>query len=296
MGKIKKKEKGLEKISRMCYKRFLLYERNYEKECKRMTGLLRCKIIDYIIAQNYLLAFLFLIGIKNKPKITRRENVKLFTRQQHTLVKVCVVVAVLLLFTTDVYSMIYFNGVKRIFEVEGSTELKGASIGSDVVNGAVYFLRSHSDALLFLEKAEASELESPDYNELLLHLNNAIDNMLQARAVYIQLKQAVDITPYNQSMIDVLSNFNYDLFQEKNGLIKPIFVDVKAFLSKGKIRELCGEILVHIQGVLDIAYSIKANLESGQFPALKDLWNLNECYSRSLLFGEYAARVFLEMS
>lgn len=70
---------------------------------------------------------------------------------------------------------------------------------------------------------------------------------------------------------------------------------MKAFLSKGKIREMYGEAISHTRGILNIANVIKTKLEEGVFPGVSNLHDLNEAYSHYMFFGEYAAKIFQEI-
>jgi hypothetical protein len=140
-----------------------------------------------------------------------------------------------------------------------------------------------------------SELQGCDFNELLFLVNNAIEKVQYANEVYFQLKQKADVTSYNPVIINELLNFDYDTFAEQEGVIESIFKEVKAFLSKGKIREMYGEALSHTQGILNIANVIKTKLEEGLFHGTSDLYDLNEAYANYMLFGEYAAEVFQQI-
>lgn len=205
-------------------------------------------------------------------------------------------VAMLVLLHVNVSGIIWYNDSDVGFEEPKKVSpLQEKPLRTYVIEGAGYFLDSYSDFLLLLNKLEMSELQGCDFNELLYLLNNAIEKMLYANESYFQLKQKADVTSYNPVIIDELLNFDYDAFADREGLIKSIFKDVKAFLSKGNIRELYGEALSHTQGILNSAMVIKTNLEEGVFPGASDLHDLNEAYARYMIFGEYAAEIFQQI-
>jgi len=208
---------------------------------------------------------------------------------KHGTSKVLLGVAVLILLNFNLSGFLYYNDVDIIF---GEGLKKGTVIKEHVIRGAGYFLESYSDFLLFLTKIEVSELDGLDYDKLRLNLNNAIEKMEYARDTYIQLKEEADVTPYNPIMIEELLNFDYDGFQKKNHLIESIFDDVSFYLSKGKIREMYEKTISHIEGILEIANGLNEAINAGKFPKVSTLQDLNETCSKSLLFGQYAAKVF----
>ncbi len=206
-------------------------------------------------------------------------------------------VTVLLLFTINLAGNIYYNYTDNSFNNPkgASTTQECDTLRCYVIEGAGYFLKSHSDFLAFLNCVELEELYGMDYNVLTANLNSAVETMQAAKNTYLHLKQKADTTPYRQDVLDRLLTFDYDTFQVDNGLIESIFAEVKFFLYNGKIREMYGEILVHLDEILAVAGIIKAEIEAGRSPELKHLYRLNQSCSKSLLFGQYAAMVFLEI-
>lgn len=219
---------------------------------------------------------------------------------KHNLTKVLWVAAIIMLSHINLSALIYFNKSEICFNnvsgVGGEIAVvKCNALRCYVIDGAGYFLDSHSDYLRFLQRIEVGERNGLDYNQLRLDLDSAIDKMLNAKDIYLQLKQTADMTPYNPTVLDQLLNFNYHVFRVENQLNEPIFARVRFFLCNGAIREMYGEILVQIENILNIADHIKERIDVGEFPLLSDLYRLNESYSESLLFGEYTARVFREI-
>jgi hypothetical protein len=214
-------------------------------------------------------------------------------KTKHFMLTVWMGVAIVVLLHLNLSGIIWYNDSDIGFGNQGGVSApQEKPLKAYLMEGAGYFLGSYSDFLLLLNKVEMAELQGFDFSELRFLLNNAIEKMLYANEVYFQLKQKADVTYYNPVVINELLNFDYDSFAEQEGLIKSIFKDVKAFLSKGKIREMYGEALSHTQGILNIANIIKTKLEEGMFPQASNLHDLNEAYSRYMIFGEYAAKVF----
>ena len=212
-----------------------------------------------------------------------------------TTKRVLLGLAALVLFTLNGWTLVYLNGSIWTFEPQSIAPGDG-TLNEYVVEGAGYFLRANSDFMLFLDKAEMSELNGADFSGLQVNLDNAILNMENARNVYIQLKQKADITPYNPVVIDELARFNYDVFQKKQGLNASIFEQVRGYLENGEVREVYGKIISDTEDILAIANAIKTKIDSGEFPELSSLWNLGQACSHSLLFGQYVARVFYEIN
>lgn len=219
---------------------------------------------------------------------------------KHKFSKVLWGIAVLMLFHLNLSAFIYLNNSDICFSktsgFEGEiTVLQCEALRCYIIDGAGYFLDSHADFLRLLQKLEVGELNGLDYNQLRLHLDRVINNMLNAKSIYLQLKQTADVTPYDPTVIGQLLNFNYDVFRAENQLLEPIFERVRFFLCNGAVREIYGEILTHTDNILNILDEIKAKIDAGEFPGLSDLYKLNDSFAESLLFGEYIARAFREI-
>jgi hypothetical protein len=218
--------------------------------------------------------------------------------QKHLMMRVAMGVTVFMLLYLNLSGVIWYNRTNRSFQeipAEGLC-LQEKALKAYVIEGAGYFLKSYSDFLLFLDKVEMAELQGYDQQELQFILDNAIEKMQYTHVLYCQLKQKADATPYDPAIIADLSIFNYDLFMEEKGLLKDIFKQVKAFLSKGKIRELYGEVLMQTERILSIANLIREQLVLGELPQVSHLYDLNEALAQYMLFGEYSARVFQEVN
>jgi len=219
---------------------------------------------------------------------------------KHSLSKVLCGIAVILLFHFNLSAFIFFNNSEICFNQASGYEgeiavLQCETLRCHVIDGAGYFLDSHADVIRLLQALEVGELSGLDYNRLRFRLDSAIEHLLAAQNTYSKLKQTADLIPYDSLVLDQLLNFNYDVFRAENHLLEPIFERVRFFLCNGAVRELYGEVLTQIERILVISYEIKAKIDIGEYPGLSDLYKLNDSYSESLLFGEYAARVFREI-
>jgi len=224
-------------------------------------------------------------------------------RGQHNKVsKVCLGITVLMLLSMEVSALVYLNSSqfvylqnKSISTSSSNSESEKTSMRGLVITGANYFLQSYSDFMQFLSKIENSELVGLDYNEVQVDLNRAIERIGMAQEVYAALKSQADITPYNGFVLQQLVQFNFFDFQAKNRLVESIFKEVRSYLEKGDIRGVYGKVLADTEEILGTARSIKEKIDAGVFPEIPSLWNLGQSYSRSFLFGQYVARVFVTL-
>lgn len=199
------------------------------------------------------------------------------------------------LFTGQLMAIVYANHSCRAYndcEPPEGYGAAGPSIGVLIIDGAGYFLQSHSHMLLLLNKVELSELYGPDYPGMQAVVNNALDNMQKAGETYKSLIAAAKETPYDPEVITKLMMFDYDTFRETNGLNKDIFSRIKKYLVKGDVIGLY--VLLEADMTLIIAQlqSVKTSMDAGTMPEISLLWRLNQTYSESLLTGQYISEVF----
>lgn len=216
-------------------------------------------------------------------------------QQKHLrMLTVMMGVAIFVLLHLDVAGAIWYNSSYCGFQdLDGVSENpQEKTLREYAIEGAGYFLESYSDYLLFLNKVELAELRGFDWNELRFILDRVIEKLQYANDLIGQLKQKADVIPYNPVIIDELLNFDYDAFSEQERLNESVFKQVEAFLSKGKIREMYGQALLHTRDILFSANVIREKMEEGVFPEISNLHALNESYIQSLLFGKYSAQLF----
>ena len=214
--------------------------------------------------------------------------------------KIILGLLILGLFAFNSYSYVTFNWSDCAYrgECDGgeSTSLimvpMSMSMHTYIVEGAGYFLDSHSNFQAFLSRVEMSEINGVDYNELREILYKSIEDMEKAREAYYNLKITADNTPYKEPVIEALRAFDYDGFQEANGLIPYIFEKVKGYLSKGDVRGIYADALSSMESLLEKLYTVKESLDTDQFPEIKELWRINQFYSESLFTGQYTSEVF----
>ncbi len=200
---------------------------------------------------------------------------------------------VILLFSSNAFALIYGNETDGGYEGTGNGgKTAFVPIRAYVIEGAGYFLSSYSDILVFLNKIELAELKGIDYPELQKIIAGAVTNMQQAKETYFNLTQLADVTPYNTGVIEKLTVFDYSAFQRENQPNGAVFAEVEAYLGKGDIRGVYHRFLSISEELLARLNTVKTEIDANRFPQSRDLWDLNESASLSLLFGQYTAEVF----
>lgn len=207
--------------------------------------------------------------------------------------KIIIALLALVILSTSVFPLIYGNESDGGFGDDGRKT--ATTIRLHVIQGAGYFLDAYSDTLKFLERIELAELNGIDYPALQLLVNNALTNMQQAQQTYTDLTTEADVTPYNSIVIAKLEQFDFDTFQETNQLDPAIFKDVEFYLKKGDIRGVYHRFLSDSGQMVDTLTQVKQAVDAQTIPIESLLWELNQSASRSLMFGQYVARVFYEI-
>lgn len=209
------------------------------------------------------------------------------------------ILIVMLLFTVGIYGTICANYSPCAYQGEcpdasnqSIVQGIGGHINYLVVKGASFFLESHSDFQLFLNKVELSEINGVNYDELNGIIDDAIAKMDSAQYTYYVLKVVAAETPYNQSVIERLKSFDYDEFFYGRDLNPVVFNKVKEYLYNGDITGAYCEMLSNKSLLLEKLLFVKSFVAKGSIPPISELWSLNQLYSNSLLFGQYIAMIF----
>lgn len=200
----------------------------------------------------------------------------------------------------NVFSLIVANSTETAFDSTqqpdgGSAISDNVSLTTLVIEGAGYFLESHTQALVLLNRFEMSELKGIDYIGLKEAVDSAIEKMQKARDTYALLVQKAANIPYKQEIIDRLKEFDYNALQHRKNMIPGIMEQTAAYLKAGDIRGIYAKILDNTGEILQKLEIIKAGIYVEQFPEVNDMWRMNQIYTQSLLFGQYSAEVFYEI-
>ncbi|MCP5053412.1 MAG: hypothetical protein GY940_39975 [bacterium] len=195
------------------------------------------------------------------------------------------------------FAVISFNGAGDGYDETGNPDGTaerggGTSIEVLIVRGAGYSLQAgkHTDAILRI--VEWQNIRGLNMDELEKETDNAIGNIELALETYGLLVRQAEATAYNNAVTQRLRTLNYDRFREANRLNGDIFAEVEGFLGSGDITGIFKRKHADVNQIAALLKSVKEDLGSNRVPDLKILWELNETFSRSNLFGSYVARVF----
>jgi hypothetical protein len=204
---------------------------------------------------------------------------------------------IFLVFTVNIHALMIANESDGAYSPpppspNGMASISSITLRQLIAYGGGHFFKSAGQINQFFCLVESSEITGPDYKTLQKNLNAAIYYMAQARDTYLQLKNLASVTPYNQEVIYKLLTFNYDSFQEENGLFPVIFEKVKGFLAAGNVIGIYCEFYSYTGHILDLLYTLKKDVDSEIFPDISNVWKVNQKYSEVKLFGQYVAQIF----
>ncbi len=201
-----------------------------------------------------------------------------------------------LFLTTYAHPWFVFNEIETAFCEECTPDgIQAQSVlpmGQVVVYGADSFLESYSSLLSLLRQVETSNVKNLDNNQFLQTLDNSIQNMENAISFYGELKQIAAVTPYRNAVVRKLQHFDYAGFEEQAGLNPQIFARVKAFLGTGNIRGSFTAMYEDTRNILDGLNNLKNSIDPDTL--VSQLWNLNQMYANTSLFGQYIAQVIIQ--
>jgi hypothetical protein len=203
--------------------------------------------------------------------------------------KLILFVLIIIFLNFNVFSRIVANYGEIGYDDDGDNI---APIKSMIVEGAGNYLTAYSDYLLFLNQVELSGENNPGYDEMQTLLNRCLEKLQRAKTAYLSINQTTVNTPYNLEMIYRLIFFNYDLFQWERGLNPNIFKEVKKYLSTGNVNGIFDRLLSASETLILKVTALKDTADAYKFPDLYTIWRVNQLFSETLLFGQYAAEVF----
>ena len=205
-----------------------------------------------------------------------------------------------ILIPINLFPRICANGSGGAFGGEESIShgMSGVSslIETHVIEGAGHFLNAYSNILLFLNRVEKSGLEEMDFKEAALIVNRAIENMDNALAVYNQLIDIAERTPYNKNTIAKLMDFDYNGFMSRCGLNNIIFKEVKMYLSNGDVIGMYKYIRNEFLLIRKSLRKVKNDIDTENIPIISSLWTINDEFSKTLNFGQIVSRCFYEIN
>jgi len=171
----------------------------------------------------------------------------------------------------------------------------GKSTVSPITNyiaiGAGYFLKAYSNTLQLMNKIELSGINGINTDEWNALSDKTLYNMTMAKETYMKLVKETESLPYNTSVLGTLKQFDYNAFQSEISADKEIFAEVKAYLVKGDMNGVFGKILGNTEKIEAVLIQVKGKVYAGIPAMINDIYQVNQLFSNSLLFGQYAAQV-----
>jgi len=161
-----------------------------------------------------------------------------------------------------------------------------------IITGAGNFIQSYADFQEFLHRVELAELNGIDYDELKSILNKTLSGIENAKTAYNEFIQLAVVTPYDSSFIAALKSFDYDSFREKNNLNEFIFSRLVSLLRRGNLTGVFKDIYAKTDEISRLLGTVKSSVDKDIFPGIPVLWQINQVYFDSYLFGQYAAMIF----
>ena len=174
-------------------------------------------------------------------------------------------------------------------------ESSGQSLGKLIVEAASFLLQSNSDYQLFLKNYENSAIYGVNFAIFREIIDNTAENMENANLKYLQIWEISKGLDYDPLVLEKLKQFDYEKFQKENNLNPSIFQEVTNFLKTGKVNGIYERFYNDTADILGGLRIIKASIDSGSIPAIKDCWRVNQEYLKLELFGMYVSQVFFEL-
>jgi hypothetical protein len=209
--------------------------------------------------------------------------------------KIFVLIIIVVLAQSNAFPIIMCNGAGGGYGAPSGGEglvCDSSSSENYIKIGAGHYLEAYSSILSFFNRVELAGENNRDFYQWQLILYKAITQVNQAEAAYDLLIQEAEATPYNETVLLKLKNFDYARFRVAFGLKIEVFQEVETYLKSGDITGVFKRIRASFKEIHSRLETLYAEVTQNKMPALVSLWDLNELCSSTLLFGQYVSRVF----
>ena len=201
-------------------------------------------------------------------------------------------ICIFVFMTNTVNAAFCLNEIDGVFPPPPTESTSGISIRELMIDGASYFMQSNAAANLLLNEGELSDKGYFNFTNSLFYVNDAISKLTLARQNYNDALNSAKDLEYIQEKIDKLKSFDYTGFAKANGLIVEVMDNVEKYLKKGDVKGLYSQNIAYVDSILLVLEEIKQKIEEGYKPEVGLYWDLLRKYSRTLLFGNYAAACY----
>jgi hypothetical protein len=192
----------------------------------------------------------------------------------------------------NLHARLVFNQVDAFFD--DTTEKQ--TVRSFTIEAAGYFLKAYSDILVLSDRIEMSDLNGIDYHQTRLLADTAMFNLENAREKYLVLNQIATNSSYDMVLIHNLRGFDFRGFGDRQLLGGKQFELVTHFLKKGDIQGIFERAISDIEIILEKLKQVRLALNSLVLPDMLDIWELNRFCSEFMLFGQFSARIFYQIT
>ncbi len=202
-------------------------------------------------------------------------------------------ICLIILISIYCYPWINSNGIGIM--VNGSGIKDRAGVNEYTFKGGTYFLEAYSNVIAYLKVVENEATEKLDTTEVQLYLDNALENVKLARDTFSQLKEEMLTASYNMISVKMLKNMDYIAFRVSISADKETFNQVSFYLKRADIPGLIGKMVSDMDAMMRTLKQLKLKIPMGIIASLPLSWELNRQFSESLMFGQYAAQVFIKI-
>lgn len=190
----------------------------------------------------------------------------------------------LLLFSYQIFSLVYGNDIVCAFNPDSQK----ADIETNVIDGALLFLKSKANADLLLQEYEKSAKSAFNFFRANDLVNQVILDLESSRNYYIAARDIGKKIGYVEKKISWFRDFDYDSFITENLMNREIAEKVKKYLVVCDIIGIYNQNVEDINSIIETLYAIKEAMKSNTQPDIKLFWRLLQQYSEAALFGNYA--------
>lgn len=169
------------------------------------------------------------------------------------------------------------------------------NINEFIAEGATVYLKAHSSYLSFLSRVELSDRDGLDYIESEKLLTDAIESIRIAKETYYRLVIKAVSTDYNSMVLDKLARFDFNGYLISHDLDGCVFKEVEDYLQSGDITGTYILTFYRVTEIENLLKKAKDLVVLKKRPELENLWKINERLSKTLIFGQYVARIFQEI-
>jgi hypothetical protein len=222
-------------------------------------------------------------------------------KHKHQIFMVLMVTFTAFLFVLNVYPFINHNGAGGGYDGSGEgvspgiQAVENQSIEYYIMAAGTYYLEANTRVQTLLKLVEQQEIQGINYFEMQLVVNRALNYVQMAKDTYAQLIRRAEATPYNETFLAKLRDFDYGSFMVKNSLNPVLFELVRLYLQNGDITGMFKRTYSDVTGMIELLVKIRESVSQYLLPDISLFRQLNENQAISSIFGSYAARVFSEI-